>query len=99
MRNPQLTVERTGSFSPKVRNKTRMPCTFIQHSTRRPSQGAWVAQLVKRQTSAQVTISVCEFEPRDGLRADSSESGAIFGFCVSLSLCPFPSHVLSLSQK
>ena len=36
------------------------------------------------------------FEPRIGLGADSSEPGACFGFCVSLSLsAPLP----TLSQK
>ena len=44
-------------------------------------------------------LAVREFEPRVGLCADSSEPGACFGFCVSLSLCPSPAHahVLSLS--
>ena len=46
-------------------------------------------------------LMVREFEPRIGLCADSSEPGACFGFCVSLSLCPSPalSLSLSLSQK
>ena len=42
-------------------------------------------------------LAVCEFEPRVGLWADSSEPGACFLFCVSLSLCPSPVHALSLS--
>ena len=42
-------------------------------------------------------ITVRGFEPRVGLCADSSELGACFGFCVSLSLCPSPVHALSLS--
>ena len=46
-------------------------------------------------------LIVREFEPHVQLCANSSEPGAFFGFCVSLSLCPslasFPS--LSLSQK
>ena len=42
-------------------------------------------------------LTVCEFEPRVGLYADSSEPGACLGFCVSLSLCPSPAHALSLS--
>ena len=60
--------------------------------------GAWVAQSVEGPTSAQVMISpsvssspdltLCEFEPRAGLWADSSEPGACFVFCFSLSLCP-----------
>ena len=59
---------------------------------------SWVAQLVKRPTSAQVMISwTVGFEPHVRLCADSSEPGACFGFCVSLSLCPSPVHALSLS--
>ena len=42
-------------------------------------------------------LAVREFEPRVGLWADGSESGACFRFCVSLSLCPSPVHALSLS--
>ena len=59
--------------------------------------GAWVAQSVERPTSAQVMISWSEFEPRVRLCADSSEPGAYFGFCVSLSLFPSPAHALSVS--
>ena len=40
-----------------------------------------------------------EFKPRVGLCADSSEPGASFGCCVSLSLGPSPAHALSLSLK
>ena len=42
-------------------------------------------------------LAVREFEPRVGLWADGSEPGACFRFCVSLSLCPCPTHTLSLS--
>ena len=43
-------------------------------------------------------LTVCEFEPRVGLCADSSEPGACFGFCVSLSLPALPrSHSVSLA--
>ena len=42
---------------------------------------------------------VSEFEPHIRLCADSSEPGACFEFCVSLSLCPFPTHALSLPLK
>ena len=42
-------------------------------------------------------LAVREFEPRVRLWADGSEPGACFWFCVSLSLCPFPGHALSLS--
>ena len=40
---------------------------------------------------------VSGFEPRVWLYADSSEPGASFVFCVSLSLCAAPAHTLSLS--
>ena len=43
-------------------------------------------------------LTVCEFESRVGLCADSSEPGARFRFCVSLPLCPSPTHALSLSK-
>ena len=39
---------------------------------------------------------VSEIEPRVGLRADSSEPGACFGFCVSLSLSAPPPLTLHL---
>ena len=59
-----------------------------------------MAQTVERPTSAQVMISqlVGGFEPRVGLCADSSEPGACFRFCVSLSAFPSPAHALSLSK-
>ena len=64
-----------------------------------PGRGAWGAQSVERPTWAQVRISQFRFEPRVGLCADSSEPGACFGFCVTLSL-PLPhSRFLSVSQK
>ena len=46
-------------------------------------------------------LAVCEFEPCIGLCADSSELGACFGFCVSLSLPLSHSCYVSLflSQK
>ena len=44
-------------------------------------------------------LAVRGFEPRVGLCADSSEPGTCFGFCVSLSLCPSPTHALSLALK
>ena len=46
-------------------------------------------------------LTVREFEPRIGLCADSSEPGACFGFCVSLSLSlPLPClHPVSLSPS
>ena len=42
-------------------------------------------------------LAVREFEPRVGLCADSSEPGARFQFCVSLSLSAPPPLVLCLS--
>ena len=42
-------------------------------------------------------LAVPEFEPRVRLWADGSEPGACFRLCVSLSLCPYPVHALSLS--
>ena len=58
---------------------------------------AWVAQLVEHPTLAQVMISQFVFEPHVRLCADSTEPGACFKFCVSLSFCPSPAHALSLS--
>ena len=42
-------------------------------------------------------LTAGEFEPRVRLCADSPEPGACFRFCVSLSLCPSPACILSLS--
>ena len=56
--------------------------------------GVCVAQSVKRQTSAQVMITVHGFEPYVGLCADTTEPGACSQFCVSLSLCPSPPRAL-----
>ena len=42
-------------------------------------------------------LPVRGFEPRVGLRADGSEPGSCFGFCVSPSLCLSPAHALTLS--
>ena len=44
-------------------------------------------------------LTVPGFEPLVGLCAGSSEPGACFGFCVSLSLCPSSARTLSLSFK
>ena len=72
------------------------PSTLVLKISNR--RGAWGAQSVKRPALAQVTISTVRgVEPCVGLCADSSGPGACFGFCVSLSLCPSPSHTLSLS--
>ena len=65
-------------------------------------RGAWVAQSVKRPTSARSRSRGPGVRaPRQALGvrlwADGSEPGACFRFCVSLSLCPSPTHSLSLS--
>ena len=74
--------------------------TLVSSLIKAAMRSTWVAQLVKRLTSAQVMISQCVgLSPRVGLCADGSEPGACFGFCVSFCLCPFPIHTLSLSQK
>ena len=52
----------------------------------------WLGRLGVR-----LQLAVRGFEPRVGLCADSSEPGACFRFWVSLSLCPSPTHALSLS--
>ena len=59
--------------------------------------GTWVTQSVKHPTSAQVMISRLVSLSPIGLCADSSEPEACFGFSVSLSLHPSPSHALSMS--
>ena len=46
-----------------------------------------------------LNLVVHQLEPCMGLCADSSEPGACFRFCVSLSLCPSPAHALYLSLK
>ena len=58
--------------------------------------GAWVAQLVKRPTSSWVMLALRGFKPLVGLCADSLEPGVCFRLFVSLSLCPSPTHILSL---
>ena len=55
-----------------------------------------MAQLAECLTLAQVMIlRFMTSSPTSG-SAGSSESGACFGFCASLSLCPFPVRTLSL---
>ena len=73
---------RGSSISP-----TQMGCQLRGDS---PDGGTWVAQLVKHFGSGH-DLAVDEFESRIGLCADSSEPGACFGFCGSLSLSlPLP---------
>ena len=66
-------------------------------------RGAWVAQSVKRPTSAQVMISPSvSWSPMSGsvLTAQSLEPASDSpSFSVSLFHCPSPAHALSLSVK
>ena len=64
-------------------------------------QGRLVAQSVKwpADFGSGHDLTVCEFEPRVGLCADSSEPGACFGFCVSLSAPNPRTFCLCFSQK
>ena len=57
----------------------------------------WFSQL--SDLSSGHDLMVCELEPCVGLRADSSEPGACFEFCVPLSLRPSSTHALSLKNK
>ena len=64
-------------------------------------QGAWVAQLVKDPTSAQIMISQLMSSglmPGSVLTAQSLEP-ASDPVCVCVSLCPSPPRSLSLSQN
>ena len=75
------------------------PC-YREEVKRGFSRGSWVVQLAERPTldvSSGHDLTVREFEPRVGLCADSSQPGACFRFCVSLSLWPSPVHALFLS--
>ena len=84
-----------------------MPIQYIFHNCSKNDPlkyklglwGTWVAQLVKRPTSAQVMILLCGFEPHVGLWADGSEPWTCFRFCVPLSLCPSSAYALSLKNK
>ena len=61
-------------------------------------RGAWGAVGWASDFGSGHDLAVHRFEPRVGLcAADSSGPGTCFGFCVSLSLCPSPTHAPSLS--
>ena len=71
--------------------------TWLQGPEQRPPGApGWLIRLSADFGSGH-DLTVRRFGPRVGLCADSSEPGACFRFCVSLSLCLFPSHTLSLS--
>ena len=59
----------------------------------------WLHRLSIRSSGSGHYLTAHGFEPSVRLCADSSQPGACFGFCVSLSLCPSPTHVLSPSLK
>ena len=61
-------------------------------------EGAWVAQLVGRDFGSSHYLLVRGFEPHVRACADGSEPKSCFGLCVSLVLCPSPTHALSLSK-
>ena len=59
-------------------------------------RGTWVAQSVKRSTSAQVMISwFVSLSPASG--SVLSAGGLLWILCLPLSLCPSPACSLSLS--
>ena len=62
-------------------------------------RGAWVAQLDKRPTSAQVMISWFVVSSPASGSVQTAQSLDPASDSVSLSLCPSPTHTLSLSLK
>ena len=63
-------------------------------------RGAWVAQSVKRLTSAQVIISrFVGSSPASGSVLTSQSLELLRILCLALSLCPSPAHALSLCLK
>ena len=80
-----LVDELTPSFPPKVRNVLG----------RLGGSVGWAADF-----SSGHDLVLRGFEPRVGLCADSSEPGACFGFCVSLSLTlPHSCSVSKISKR
>ena len=71
--------------------------TSYLHSPLRSTSGAWGAQSVRRLASSGRDFADHGFEPRVGLRADSSEPGAALDSVPSLCL-PLP-RSCCLSQK
>ena len=68
--------------------------------TKEEINGVPLAQSVKRLAldfGSGHDLPVRGLEPRVGLWADSPEPAACFGFCVSPSVYPSPTHALSLS--
>ena len=69
----------------------------MQKNEPEPGAPGWLGRLGVNFGSGH-DLTVREFEPRIRLCADSSEPGACFRFCVSLSLCPSPVHAVSVSK-
>ena len=63
------------------------------------SWGTWVAQSVKGPTSAQVMISQFMGSSPTSGSAGTAESQEPVSDSMSPSLCPYPTHALSLSQN
>ena len=60
--------------------------------------GPWMAQSVERLTSAQVTmLQFVGSSPASNSVLTAQSLEPAFGFCVSLSLCSSPTHMLCLS--
>ena len=69
--------------------------------TKGTTWGTWLAQLVKRPTSAQVTISwfLSSSPASCSVLTGQSLEPALDSVCPSLSLYPSPTHTVSVSQK
>ena len=71
---------------------------LVINSLYNPGAPGWLSRLNVQLCSGH-DLTVHGFEPCFCLCADSSEPGACFAFCVSLSLCPSLAHTFSLSLK
>ena len=74
-----------------------MPCCQFSHLKSQTKGGAWVAQSVKRPTSAQVMISPSVSSSPVSGSVLTAQNLQPVSDSVSPSLCPSPVHVLSLS--
>ena len=89
------------SWNPWTKDKRKNRRTLLQQTENINKEtnyrDAWVAQSVKHPTlgfSSGHDLTVCGFELHVGLCADRAESAS-----APLSLCPSPSHTLSLKNK
>ena len=85
-----------GGASGKGRKSTGEIVGLIEVTKKSARGGApgWLSQLSVR-LRLRYDLRVRGFKLRIRLCADSAEPGALFGFCVSLSLCPSPTGALS----